>query len=156
LQYWCNQPYLGFGAGAHGYAGGLRVANVLRIRTYIERCMSSLLGPRYAFPVSPASVQHHAISIHEEMQETMMTGLRLTQEGVSEGDFAARFGISLVEAFGKEIGDLVRLGLLEWSSTDSKADKRMGAEKRTETDRRLRLTKRGRLLGNQAFVRFVD
>ena len=85
-----------------------------------------------------------------------MTGLRLTQEGVSEGDFAARFGISLVEAFGKEIGDLVRLGLLEWSSTDSQADKRMGTDKRTETDRCLRLTKQGRLLGNQAFMRFVD
>jgi len=23
LQYWRNQPYLGFGAGAHGYAAGI-------------------------------------------------------------------------------------------------------------------------------------
>ena len=27
LQYWRNQPYLGFGAGAHGSAEKLRVAN---------------------------------------------------------------------------------------------------------------------------------
>ena len=29
LQYWLNEPYLGFGPGAHGFAGGVRYSNVL-------------------------------------------------------------------------------------------------------------------------------
>ncbi|HRE25055.1 MAG TPA: radical SAM family heme chaperone HemW, partial [Anaerolineales bacterium] len=37
LQYWRNEPYLGFGAGAHGYAQGQRYANVLAPTAYIER-----------------------------------------------------------------------------------------------------------------------
>ena len=37
LQYWRGLPYLGLGAGAHGYAKGYRYSNVLRIKTYIER-----------------------------------------------------------------------------------------------------------------------
>ena len=29
LQYWRNLPYLGLGAGAHGYVAGFRTENVL-------------------------------------------------------------------------------------------------------------------------------
>ena len=36
LQYWRNLPYLGFGAGAHGCAGGWRYSNVLSPRAYIR------------------------------------------------------------------------------------------------------------------------
>jgi oxygen-independent coproporphyrinogen-3 oxidase len=72
------------------------------------------------------------------MSEFMLTGLRLTDEGVSASDFLGRFRVDLDERFGGEIGDLTRLGLLE-----------------REEDR-LRLTRRGRLLGNQVFLRFVE
>jgi oxygen-independent coproporphyrinogen-3 oxidase len=72
------------------------------------------------------------------MSEFMMTGLRLTQEGVSENKFQARFGISLRKAYGKEINELMKLGLIENQATDV-----------------FKLTKRGRLLGNQVFMRFV-
>ena len=37
LQYWRLLPYLGFGAGAHGYAKGVRTANVLTPIAYIQR-----------------------------------------------------------------------------------------------------------------------
>ncbi len=37
LQYWRNQPYLGLGAGAHGYAGGFRTVNALTPGAYIRR-----------------------------------------------------------------------------------------------------------------------
>jgi len=135
LQYWRNLPYLGFGAGAHGFAAGVRYSNVLRIRTFIERCAD---GSMARFPLSPAVVNSRHLSPHEEMQETMITGLRLTQEGVSAATFRERFGTGLEDAFGKEIAELAGLGLLEWA------------------DGRLRLTVRGRLLGNQVFLRFVD
>jgi oxygen-independent coproporphyrinogen-3 oxidase len=134
LQYWRNQPYFGFGAGAHGFVDGLRVSNVLRIKTYIERCQAEFSGQ---FPLSPATVNRQEITPMIEMQETMLTGLRLTREGVSAQGFAKRFGRELREVFRKEIDELQRFGLLEWAG-DS-----------------LRLTPHGRLLGNQVFLRFV-
>ncbi len=137
LQYWRNLPYLGIGAGAHGYAGGFRTANVLGINAYIQKIGNGGVG---TFPSTPATVNLTPIEPWTEMQETMMVGLRLTHEGVTRGTFYQRFGRSLEELFGREIEECLTLGLLEWA----------GAKKD-----RLRLTERGRLLGNQVFMRFV-
>jgi oxygen-independent coproporphyrinogen-3 oxidase len=68
----------------------------------------------------------------------MMTGLRLTQEGVSEENFQARFGQSMRDVYKKEIDDLLKLKLIE-----------------NRAGERMRITKQGRLLGNQVFIRFV-
>ncbi len=57
LQYWRNQPYLGFGAGAHGCANDMRISNVLHIKTYLDRLSPNLpLSPDTPFPLSPATV----------------------------------------------------------------------------------------------------
>jgi len=147
LQYWRGLPYLGFGAGAHGYADGYRYSNVLRIKTYIERLTNYELchpvakrsGPiaNYEFPLTPATVNRHRQTESDDMGEFMLMGLRLTREGVSADDFRQRFGDELSVTFAQEINDLIGVGLLEWSQS------------------RLRLTPRGRLLGNQVFMRFV-
>ena len=140
LQYWRGLPYLAFGAGGHGYADGYRYSNVLRIKTYIERLAGHQLpGTKYRFPLSPATVNHHKQTSREDMSEYMMTGLRLTQEGVSLSEFEMRFGQNLDAVFGKEINELLKFGLVEIVNSQV-----------------LRLTKRGRLLGNQVFLRFVD
>lgn len=47
------------------------------------------------------------------MSEFMITGLRLTQEGVSENEFQAGFGKSLREVYGNEIEELLKIGLIE-------------------------------------------
>lgn len=151
LQYWRNLPYLGLGAGAHGYANGIRYSNVLRIKTYIERLETkerrtpdkgSLLTDDCSlmtdnWPLSPAAVNHHRNTPREDMDETMMTGLRLTVEGVSAQTFRERFGAELTDIYGEKIEHLIHLNLLEWS------------------EHRLRLTRRGRLLGNQVFMQFI-
>lgn len=136
LQYWRSLPYLAFGAGAHGYAKGYRYSNVLRIKTYIER-LTNYQFTEHQFPLSPATVNQHKQSPNDDMSEFMMTGLRLTQEGVSGQDFQKRFGQSMQDVFGKEIHKLLQLGLIEQSGV------------------RVKLTKHGRLLGNQVFMRFV-
>jgi oxygen-independent coproporphyrinogen-3 oxidase len=140
LQYWRGLPYLGFGAGAHGYAGGSRYSNALRIKTYIERCLDP--GAASGFPLSPAAVNRHPQTEGDELSEFMMTGLRLTGEGVSAATFSRRFGRDLQDVFGKEIQDLTELGLLEIAGPPAASV--------------LRLTRRGRLLGNQVFVRFIE
>jgi len=139
LQYWRGLPYLAFGAGAHGYANGFRYSNALRIKTYVERLSQPSSFTTQPFPISPATVNQHKQTTQDDISEFMMTGLRLTQEGVSENDFQARFGTSMQEVYGKEIEELLKLGLLEIKNSEG-----------------LRLTLRGRLLGNQVFMRFVD
>ncbi|MDD5370198.1 MAG: radical SAM family heme chaperone HemW [Anaerolineaceae bacterium] len=137
LQYWRGQPYLGFGAGAHGFANRFRTENVHGIRQYINQ-MQRNWGSE--FPISPAIVTVTPIDALTEMQETMMVGLRLTEEGVSASNFKLRFGRELIEVFGQEIDKLERDGLLEWIGAESD---------------RLRLTLRGHLLGNRVFREFV-
>jgi len=72
-----------------------------------------------------------------EMAETMMMGLRLTREGVSSAQFQERFASSIKIVFAEEVDKLANLGLLEWVGDV------------------LRLTLKGRLLGNQVFMEFV-
>lgn len=143
LQYWRGLPYLAVGTGAHGYVNGYRYSNVLRIKTYIERLNTENGSPPDGdglstdFPLTPATVNQHRQTLQDDMGEFMMTGLRLTREGVSAETFRERFGRELADVFGNEIEDLVRLGLLAWQAE------------------RLCLTRRGHLLGNQAFARFI-
>ncbi len=141
VQYWRSKPYIAFGAGAHGYVNGMRYSNVLRIKTYIER-LSGFSADKYQFPHSPAVVNAREQTMREEMSDYMLNNLRLTETGVSGSDFRSRFGRGVAEVYPEEITELIRDGLLE---------------KKTSDDLEVfRLTKRGRLLGNQVFMRFVD
>ena len=113
LQYWRGLPYLAAGAGAHGYVNGYRYSNVLRIKTYIERLLHPSSFSFHPFPLTPATVNHHRQTLQDDMGEFMMTGLRLTREGVSPQTFRERFGQEMDDVFGSEIEDLIKLGLLE-------------------------------------------
>jgi oxygen-independent coproporphyrinogen-3 oxidase len=70
------------------------------------------------------------------MSETMILGLRLL-EGVSFQQFEERFQISAPLLYGMAMEQLVALGLLNLS------------------DGVARLTRRGRLLANEVFERFL-
>lgn len=132
---WRNRPYLGFGAGAHGSADHMRYANVLRPATYIER-VDAQAAP--SFPASAAADEIELIDERADMAETMFMGLRLTCEGISPHKFQTRYGRDLWAEFGEALDRLLAQGLLE----------------RTP-DQRIRLTARGRLLGNRVFAEFV-
>lgn len=127
LVYWRNEPYLGLGAGAHSWVSGRRRANVAAPIDYVER----LLKGR-----SPVAMEE-AIGPELEMGEMMMMGLRLLEEGVEWQRFRRRFDLDVRERFAQELDDLKQLGLIE---TDSE---------------RVRITRRGHLLGNQVFARFL-
>lgn len=134
VQYWRNQPYLGLGAGAHGYAENTRYSNVLAPAAYIQRLETAEARP---FPLSPAVAQKNLLTEKDAQGETMMMGLRLVQEGVADSDFERRFGVPLAAQYPQELKTLAARGLLEWNGE------------------RARLTKAGRLLGNQVFREFV-
>ena len=165
LQYWKNLPYLGCGAGAHGYFNGVRTANVLSPYAYIQRMsgsridqpktiekplqidvnsitpdlISSHLLPEFCG--SPAAISSQRIDKQTEMDETMMMGLRLVQEGVSNQVFRDRFGISLDEAYPDQIALLQSQGLVEWGPPD---------------DASLCLARKGILLANRVFLEFIS
>jgi oxygen-independent coproporphyrinogen-3 oxidase len=140
MQYWRSLPYLAFGAGAHGYADGYRYSNALRIKTYIDR-LTNVSTSDMDFPLSPAVVNQHKQTLKDDMSEYMLNNLRLVHAGVAESDFGLRFGSALLEVYPNEINELIHSGLLE--------------KKTSENSDVFRLTKRGRLLGNQVFLRFV-
>ena len=133
MQYWKDRPYFGFGAGAHAYLGDMRLANARGIKGYIRMVRNH----EAQFPLGPASVESWPVDQYTEMQETMMVGLRLVQDGVSRLEFANRFGKQVDEVFKLEIQDLLAKKLLE------------------EDGERIRLTHSGRFLSNQVFMQFV-
>jgi len=134
LQYWLNLPYLGMGAGAHGCAAGYRYSNAADITSYIQAMTRE---PGTQFPFSNAVDNRQAIDRCTEMNETMMLGLRLLEQGVRDVDFSRRFGVEIGEVYPNQVPVLVQQGLLEWN------------------DGSLRLTRRGHLLGNRVFREFV-
>jgi oxygen-independent coproporphyrinogen-3 oxidase len=136
LRYWLNLPYLGFGAGAHGCAAGRRYANIRSVEKFIQRMRT---GRRRRFPLSAAAASSALRSRDDEMRETMWLGLRLTERGVDREAFRRRFGEDTCDHFKKEIESAGNDGLLEWAGGG----------------KFLRLTSRGRLLGNRVFRLFV-
>jgi oxygen-independent coproporphyrinogen-3 oxidase len=145
LQYWRNLSYMGVGAGAHGFINHYRTVNIATPQAYINRLNNRTtsrnnMNKELKFPRNPATDQINPIDTDTEIGETMMMGLRLVQEGVSAHEFLQRFGISLLDRYTHQIGKLVSLGLLEWTR---------------EPATRLRLTSKGRLLGNLVFREFI-
>lgn len=137
LQYWRNLPYLGIGAGAHGYANLTRTVNAMRPENYIER----LQNPRqdiYDFPRTPATISAEEIDPATDQFETIFMGLRLLQEGLDLDAFAKRYNLRLEDKFSETIEFLSQNDMLRL------------------TDTHLFLTKRARLLSNQVFTRFME
>ena len=138
LQYWRNLDYLGFGAGAHSHYKQTRWEDLKTITDYIY---SVSQRPQNEDCISPAGINMITLTTNDEMSETMMMGMRLTEEGISAENFLIRFGVSLDEVYSKEIIKLLDQKLVEWIVV--------------EGHRHLRLTRKGRLLGNQVFMQFI-
>lgn len=136
LQYWHDQPYIGLGAGAHGYLGDIRYENVSGISEYMNLIKNADINELEKSPVVKMEIETDKFTA---MQETMMLGLRLISEGISISEFTNRFQVSPLEIFSKEIKYLENNRLIEIYEQDI-----------------IRLTKNGRLLGNQAFLQFVN
>ena len=136
LQYWRNLPYLGLGAGAHGFAGGCRYSTIASPQRYVE----SLREPptdSLDFPLTPAVAKYTGVDRSSDLYDTIMMGLRLTCEGINRAHFAQRFDQDFVAMFPEAVDKLTSLGLLE-----------------TLADR-VRLNPAGRLLSNSVIREFV-
>ena len=84
LKYWKCSDYLGFGAAAHSYFGGVRFAHSRDIDAYIEG--DSII------------IDREEIGLNDAMNEFIMLGMRLAS-GVSFAEFKKNFGKELLEMF---------------------------------------------------------
>lgn len=137
LTYWLNEPYLGFGAGAHSSFAGKRYWNVLSPQEYVARVRRS------ESTVSGSETIDRAM----EMAETMFLGLRLAR-GVVFDEFTARFGEDARRRYFSQLDELEKLGLIEFENErpDITLKPVWSA---------VHLTPRGRLLSNEVFWRFL-
>mgnify|MGYP001483032505 CR=1 FL=1 len=149
LTYWHNLPYIGLGAGAHRSYANHRFMDARPIRDYIQRVKVSVAQDQGSEPATggeelllPAGavVEDEAIAPELAMAETAMLALRL-DEGLSLDGFRARYGRDFDAVFSGRLARVTAAGLLERNeATDGWW---------------LRLTARGRLLGNEVFERLL-
>src|SRR6266566_2837689 len=123
LTYWRNLPYLGMGAGAHSFFGRRRFSTVLNPQEYIRLLNRQQCPEAESETIEPA----------QEMSETAFLGLR-TAMGLHLPTFEQRFGVSFTHFAGQRLRPVEEAGLLE------------------QKEGWLRLSKRGRLLGNEVFL----
>ena len=127
LHYWRNEPYYGFGCGAVAYLGGARRMNAKSPAKYAQLIESN----------GDLTESCETLTRDETMAETMMLGLRLTQEGVNCQRFAQRFGADPRQLYAAEIAKFTQRGLLELTGDT------------------LRLTPQGVFLANDVMMEFV-
>ncbi|HEY4744350.1 MAG TPA: radical SAM family heme chaperone HemW [Desulfuromonadaceae bacterium] len=128
--YWQRDGYLGLGAGAHSFlrdtAYGTRFGNVADLDEYSAAVQRGELPRR--------DVTH--LSREDAMAEAMFLGLRMA-DGVALDLFEREFGVSPKELYGTLFRELSLQGLLK---TDGE---------------KVCLTRRGMLLSNRVFSRFL-
>ena len=126
LTYWHNFPYIGMGAGAYSSFGGRRFSNVREPAEY-SRMLKAQQWPE---------VESETVDKAQAMSETAFLALR-TAQGLHLPTFEQRFALPFAQFAGDRLHMVEEAGLLE---------------RETEW---LRLSKRGRLLGNEVFLRLL-
>lgn len=136
LLYWRNQEYVGVGPGAHshlrlvgadGNVVSWRWSNRKPVPGYNRRVLQGEPVVDYSETLPP----------RVSMGETMMLGLRLIREGVPFDRFQAHHRADLRTIFAQELSRLAAWGLLEQDAE------------------RIRLSRRGVMVGNQVFAAFL-
>jgi len=126
LTYWQNLAYLGMGAGAHSFFADKRFSNERDPQAYIQTLKKRQL------PI----VESETIERLQQMSETAFLGLR-TAQGLHLPTFEERFAESFASFVGNRLRIVEEAGLLE------------------QADGWVRLSKHGRLLGNEVFMRLL-
>jgi len=127
LTYWRNMPYLGVGVAAHSCLDGHRLANTKSLDKYLAG---------FSGKSSPVPELDEEINPELELAETVILGLRLC-EGMDLDDIHRRFGIDILVHYRQQVEEMVDAGLLE------------------QAGKHIKLTRRGRLLSNEVFWRFL-
>jgi oxygen-independent coproporphyrinogen-3 oxidase len=126
ITYWRNLPYLGIGVAAHSCIDGHRLANTGSLDKYVTGFSGITPPPEMDEEINPGL----------ELAETVILGLRLC-EGISADYLQRRFGIDIRAHYRRQVEEMAGAGLL------------------AQADGHISLTRRGRLLSNEVFWRFL-
>lgn len=126
LKYWRREAYLGVGLGAASFLSHKRFRNEAEWLLYRDRIRAGEV------PVG----ETESLTRADEKAEFMFLGLRC-MNGISVADFEREFGERFEECYGREVGRLVRQGLLQ------------------REGERISLTARGIDVSNRVFADFV-
>ncbi|HZE27416.1 MAG TPA: radical SAM family heme chaperone HemW [Terriglobales bacterium] len=127
LKYWTRQPYLGFGVDAH---------SMLRSSAGGVEAVRFSTSDSFDQYAAGAPLNRTKVSTQSALEECFFLGLRLAQ-GVDLAELAAIFGEPVLAQHSAAIREFVQDGWLERAGD------------------LIRLTRRGRLLSNEVFERFV-
>ena len=130
LVYWRYHPYIAFGAAACGFDGSER-------RTAAENAEAYTAGILQGTQTG-ALYNVEKLTVSEMLGEFMFMGLRCVQ-GADLAEAKARFGVDIMERFGRELQPFLEQNLLHLE----------------KDGRYLRLTQQGMAVGNRIFEIFV-
>lgn len=134
IRYWKCDEYIGFGVAAASYLNGVRWKNTEDINCYIKYLQESLAETD--LQSENFCCEREILTIKDQYAEFMFMGLRMN-EGISEKEFANRFGVSVNEIYGDIISKHIQNSLL------------------VRTDERIQLTDRGRDISNCVMADFI-
>jgi oxygen-independent coproporphyrinogen III oxidase len=126
MKYWKREPVIGFGVSSHSYDGAARYANLASLSAYLE-----------AVGRDGSAVEwREEDDVSRSLQEALFLGLRLCR-GIHWGSLREQFGAGAVSQYDETVSEMEREGLLE------------------RENGMVRLTRRGMLLSNEVFQKFV-
>ena len=124
--YWLNEPYIGAGAGSHGYTGDVRYYNIKPVNHYINSMKDT----------GSVVKEELKLALKDKYEEEMFLGLRLNK-GVSEQRFFDKYNTSIDSIYGKVLKELHANKLIKRESGF------------------ISLTEQGRMIGNDVFAEFL-
>ncbi len=95
LNYWKNKEYYGFGCSAHGYENGIRYANSLDIKKYINYPLIREFG--------------HTETETEKLQEEIFLGLRIS-DGINISNINKKYNINFDKKYSKVLKKYISSG----------------------------------------------
>ena len=128
LNYWDAGSYYGAGLGAHSHINRKRFHNTDNLEEYINFMSNG---------VNPVKGEEE-ITPEMAVSEALFLGLRRT-DGMDLKKFTKSFRSDIMSSFRKEISEFEESGLIEVYDSGS----------------RIRLTRKGLLLSNEVFIRFM-
>ena len=132
LNYWDRGEYYGAGLGAHSFINGKRFYNTDNLYEYLK------LISEDKTPVKESEI----ITEDMALSEALFLGLRKT-EGIKVEAFSKRYKKNILSHYQKEIPDLQGAGLIEVASSSC------------SYETALKLTRRGLILSNEVFLKFI-
>ena len=126
LKYWSDEPYGGFGLGAHAYLGGRRRSNRRELDDYLREVEAGEDPLEWEDPWDP----------RRRLAEALILGLRLV-EGVDLDSLGERYGTNVVALFEPAWDRAWAAGMIEWHGS------------------RVALTPSGRLCSNELFAELI-